>query len=326
MIAEPTSEPLRRFPAVRTTDIEQFGDVLRTVYGAVAFDIPDAEGFEARGNFVQLENIALAFSSCKVRSTVEFPEADYVRQQIALTGRASTTSGRATTEIHSLQSCITSPDRAAKLSYDTGYSQLILRIKKSALERKLALILGAKPKGRLEFESASTFDPPHARSLYHLINFVAAQIDTTANVVPPMVLRQLQQAITIGFLYANRHTFSGLLDQEEKDAPPRHVRRVEDYIETHWNEAISISVLAEITGVSARAMFKAFRLHRGYSPMAFAKKIRLKHANEMLCAPDKNTSVTSVAFACGFANLGHFANDYRELFRERPSETLARAK
>jgi len=35
--------------------------------------------------------------------------------------------------------------------------------------------------------------------------------------------------------------------------------------------------------------------------------------------------VTAVAFACGFGNLGHFARDYREVFGERPSMTLARA-
>ena len=60
--------------------------------------------------------------------------------------------------------------------------------------------------------------------------------------------------------------------------------------------------------------------------MAFAKKVRLTHANEMLKMPDAKTSVTGVAFACGFANLGHFAKDYQEMFRELPSETLGRSK
>jgi transcriptional regulator GlxA family with amidase domain len=53
--------------------------------------------------------------------------------------------------------------------------------------------------------------------------------------------------------------------------------------------------------------------------------VRLRHAREMLGAGDPEASVTSVAFVCGFGNLGHFARDYRETFGERPSETLARA-
>ena len=53
--------------------------------------------------------------------------------------------------------------------------------------------------------------------------------------------------------------------------------------------------------------------------------MKLRRAREMLSAAATETSVTAVAFVCGFGNLGHFARDYRETFGERPSETLARA-
>jgi AraC-like DNA-binding protein len=319
-------EPLQKYPVVRTSDPENFRNTLTTVYGATALCLPDRDGFEARGNFIQLQDIALGFSSCTVPATVDFPEGDFARQQVALAGMATATTGCVATEIHSHQSSITSPDQSAKINYGPGYRQLIVRVKKAALERKLTLILGAKPKGKIEFEAATDLNRPHSQSLWQLILFVARQLDSTSAKLPPMALRQLQQAITINFLYANRHTFSGLLEQEEKDAAPRHVRRVEDYIEAHWDQAITIEKLAEVTDLSARAIFKAFQQSRGYSPMAFAKKVRLTHANEMLKTPDTKTSVTGVAFACGFANLGHFARDYREMFRERPSETLGRAK
>jgi transcriptional regulator GlxA family with amidase domain len=46
----------------------------------------------------------------------------------------------------------------------------------------------------------------------------------------------------------------------------------------------------------------------------------------MLMMPDDTTSVTSVAFDCGFTNLGHFAKDYGKCFGEPPSETLNRTK
>ena len=38
------------------------------------------------------------------------------------------------------------------------------------------------------------------------------------------------------------------------------------------------------------------------------------------------TSVTEVAYSCGFSNLGHFAKDYGRHFGELPSETLNAAK
>ena len=143
--------------------------------------------------------------------------------------------------------------------------------------------------------------------------------------LPPLVLRELEQTILVSFLSANRHTFSDLLEREPKDTLPSQVRLAEEFIEAHWDQAISIENLVETTGVGARAIFRAFQQSRGYSPMAFARMVRLRHAREMLGAGDPEASVTSVAFVCGFGNLGHFARDYRETFGERPSETLARA-
>jgi transcriptional regulator GlxA family with amidase domain len=143
--------------------------------------------------------------------------------------------------------------------------------------------------------------------------------------LPPLVLRELEQTILVSFLSANRHTFSDLLEREPKDTLPSHVRLAEEFIEANWDQAISIEKLVEATGVGARAIFRTFQRSRGYSPMAFARMVRLRHAREMLATPDPETSVTSVAFVCGFGNLGHFARDYRETFGERPSETLARA-
>ena len=104
------------------------------------------------------------------------------------------------------------------------------------------------------------------------------------------------------------------------------MRRVEEFIEANWNQPVSIDAIAEITGISARAIFRAFRRSRGYSPMAFAKKVRLRHAQELLVAPDEDTTVTGIALKCGFANPGHFAREYREVFGHLPSHSLARSK
>ena len=86
----------------------------------------------------------------------------------------------------------------------------------------------------------------------------------------------------IAFLYASRHAFSHLLENQECMPAPWVVRRIEEFIEAHWQEPITIDRLAAEAGVSARAIFRAFERSRGYSPMAFAKTIRLKRAREIL--------------------------------------------
>ena len=130
----------------------------------------------------------------------------------------------------------------------------------------------------------------------------------------------------VAFLYASRHSFSHLLERRESPLAPWVVRRLEEFIEAHWQEAITIDRLAAEVGVSARAIFRAFERSRGYSPMAFAKAIRLRRARAILMSGDPGVNVTAAAFKSNFASPGRFARDYREAFGELPSETVSRAR
>jgi transcriptional regulator GlxA family with amidase domain len=104
------------------------------------------------------------------------------------------------------------------------------------------------------------------------------------------------------------------------------VRLAEEYIEANWAHAISIEELATQTNTSIRSLYAAFKKHRGYSPIRFAKTVRLRRARQMLLEGKPRTSVSQVAFKCGFGNLGHFASDFRLMFGELPSEVHARAQ
>ncbi|MGO8910002.1 MAG: AraC family transcriptional regulator [Bradyrhizobium sp.] len=322
---EHLADPLRRFPVFRTSDPEEFSNALLTRFGANRAEVRSRAGFQAQGNLVQLHGIGLVYGASSSGVSVDYPEADRFRLLTIVTGRGEATIDGKSIPIDAHQSCIVSPGQCTRLATEAGHGWFNLRINPGAFEQKLAFLLGAQPSGKLGFEVAVNRDHPQVRNLWRLIRFFSEQLDEASGQLPPQALRELEQAILVAFLYANRHTFSHLLDQEARDTVPSHVRRAEEYIEAHWDEAITIESLVEVTGVGARTIFRAFRQSRGYSPMAFARMVRLRRAGARLSAPDPETSVTEVAFACGFGNLGHFARDYREAFGERPSVTLARA-
>jgi transcriptional regulator GlxA family with amidase domain len=46
----------------------------------------------------------------------------------------------------------------------------------------------------------------------------------------------------------------------------------------------------------------------------------------MLASGDGDVSVTEVAYACGFGNLGHFAKYFRSKYGEAPSAVLSRTR
>jgi AraC-like DNA-binding protein len=318
----PTPDPLKRYPIFRTSDSEEFRNAILSRFGATGAEVKSPVGFVARGSLVQLQDIALVHGASSTGVSIDYPETERFRLMTALSGRGEARIGRETTEINANRSCIVSAGRASLVTGAGSHGWLTLRIDASAVDRKLATLLGS-PKGRVEFAAGADRDHPQVQGLWQLVRFFAEQLSSTSVQFSPLVLRELEQTITVAFLCAFQHTYTHLLNQDVKDAAPWQVRHVEEYIEAHWNEAITIEGLVDEAGISA--LYRAFGRSRGYSPMAFAKSIRLRHARQMLAAPDADPSVTGVAFACGFANLGHFAKAYQDAFGELPSATLNRA-
>jgi AraC-like DNA-binding protein len=203
---------------------------------------------------------------------------------------------------------------------------LALRIDTQELTRKLGTLLGYQPKGSLRFETAQNNHRSELQSFKRMVTFAADELDRTRAALPKPVLDEMEQSLVVGFLSCNRNEFSDLLTNPVRQIAPWQVRLVEEYVEANWNRALTLEALSAATGASTRAIFNSFKKSRGYSPMVFLKQVRLRHANEMLSTADGGASVTAVAFACCFLNVGHFARDYRAVFGELPSETLARGR
>ena len=316
------TEMMRRTPVVQTSDPAEMRHVLFNSFGANSFDFSTEETFEAGADFVQLDDVAIGYCRYKAPTIVGFSAGDFVRLQIALKGRAETTIGSKHYRIDDAFGCIIPSGQSLQASFGKHYEQLLVRIKTEALDRKLAAILGARPKQRLEFSPVLDLGGTYGQSFHQLISFFLQQL--TVATLARRTLQDLQSATLSAFLHAARHNFNARLENDDADASPGYLRRAEEYIEAHWKEGVSIEKIAAITGHSSRAIFNAFKKHRGYSPMAFEKTVRLQHANGLLKSSNPETTVTAVAFACGFSNLGHFAKDYRAMFKEHPSETIRR--
>jgi transcriptional regulator GlxA family with amidase domain len=175
----------------------------------------------------------------------------------------------------------------------------------------------------LNFHPAPDSSQPAARMMYGNFMFLVRESD---NDLPPLLLAELEQLVMVSMLHANRHNYSELLTREPIAVAPWQVRRAEEFIEANWNRPLDIEAIAAATGVSVRSLFRSFRQSRGQSPKEFVKQARLHHARRFLQRPDVATTVTDVAFACGFGDLGRFSKDYCKRFHERPSDTLRRAR
>ncbi len=114
--------------------------------------------------------------------------------------------------------------------------------------------------------------------------------------------------------------------KRENAAASRQVKRIEEWLDVHFADPVTVDDMADIAGVSVRSLQTAFRLARGCTPMQVLLQRRLAAARDALCAAEPGTTVTTVAMDCGFFHLGRFSRDYRRAFGETPSTTLSRAR
>lgn len=324
-MADPHPEPLHRFRALRTSDAEQLRELALRWLGATRIELRTSGPFEARLNAVDLETTGLAFGATSSGLVADQYPMDVVRLQIALRGRGLSCVGGQVTDIDDRQFAVIPAGVPWQMVCQGGHERMTLRFSHAALTQKLAAIIGVQPKGDHRFDQAIPADDPRARSLSRLITFLAQQLDDGTVALPRAVLHELEDAVQAAFLAASRHRYRELLDAPAPMPEFSLVKRLEEFIEASWREAITIERLAAEAGVSARSLFRAFARVRGYSPVAFAKSVRLRRAREMLLSGDPAMTVATAAAACNFVNPGHFARYYRETFGELPSTTVQRA-
>jgi len=275
--------------------------------------------------FVTLGDIGIVHGQYGSEFSVSFPDFNtFAGSPGPLKGGGAHKIGGTEVTVSKGKGVILSPG-SATLHYGPHFEHFSMTVRPAALMGKLAAILGDLHLGSLHFDPVVDGRDPHSKRLERLVQFVATEVELSWP-MPPIMQSELQQAMMTSFLLGNASNYSGLLHGEAVAAAPWQVRRAEQFIEANWDRPITIEALATATNVSTRSLFSSFKAGRGYSPMDFVKRVRLGHARQRLSKPDAETSVSAVAFECGFGNLGHFASDHRHHFGERPSETLSRGR
>jgi transcriptional regulator GlxA family with amidase domain len=101
------------------------------------------------------------------------------------------------------------------------------------------------------------------------------------------------------------------------------VARVSALVRDNLGDPVTIAELSRTVGVSERTLRTAFHDIVGLSPKQYVLGQRLRAVHDALSSANPDTTtVTDVAMAYGFFELGRFAGRYRHTFGEVPSQTL----
>lgn len=95
------------------------------------------------------------------------------------------------------------------------------------------------------------------------------------------------------------------------------VHRAQDAVIAHPDRKLSIPELARIAGMSPRNLTRVFRRATGITPHAFAQKVRLEVARNLLGDPGR--TLESISTECGFADARQLRRLFKHTFGTPPS-------
>jgi AraC family transcriptional regulator len=92
---------------------------------------------------------------------------------------------------------------------------------------------------------------------------------------------------------------------------PWKLRKVTDFMHAHLAEALRLSELAAISGLSISHFGRAFKGSSGLPPHRWHLNLRVEQARAMLA--DASASLADVASATGFADQSHFTRTFSKI-------------
>jgi len=95
------------------------------------------------------------------------------------------------------------------------------------------------------------------------------------------------------------------------------VHRVQDFLVTRPERNPSIDELGKVAGMSPRNLTRVFRRHTGVTVKAFAHKVKLQVARDLLASPE--LTVEAVASRCGFKDARQLRRLWRDTFGSNPT-------
>jgi AraC-like DNA-binding protein len=200
----------------------------------------------------------------------------------------------------------------------------VLFLPKDELRKFVAAAVGDERK-RFAFTGSSP-SPERARTWSSLVAVTVAELQST----DPIAQSPLSQSTRMTHLMMGLvSTFPNTLTEsdarrEESGIMPTAVSRAILFMEDNAQSPITVLEIADAARLSTRGLQHAFRVVLHTTPMAQLRAIRLErvHLELVVADPSRGATVGGIATAWGFAHLGRFAQQYREVYGLSPSRTL----
>ncbi len=174
-------------------------------------------------------------------------------------------------------------------------------------------------------DTCRTRPAPHLLARLRRFHFAAGRLAANAPDVltNPEASRSLEESLTQAMIWS----LAG--ERLETDRRFRNhkavMARLEDFLGAHPDRPLYLSEICVAANASERTVRACCQEHLGMGPVRYLWLRRMHLARRALSlASERAATVTSIAMANGFWELGRFSVAYRSLFGEAPLATLRR--
>ena len=167
---------------------------------------------------------------------------------------------------------------------------------------------------------------PVPRMELELVRLVSELLDPATQACQPLrqsaVCTEIRESVLLQLL----DVLNGDEDPTSTSAVGRMriVAKARELILANPDAPPSILELCHHVGASRRKLQYCFQEALGINPVAYLRMLRLNAARRALCQARAADGVQDIAGNWGFWHLGRFASEYKQLFGEKPSQTLRR--
>lgn len=309
-------------------DVDDAREVLSRLFTEIAIEPLDTRApFRVQVNGVELPRISVCYLNFE-SGAVAGPVAplDFHTLQLNPTGDVVYRTDAGSAAGDKEKGVILSAGQTVRNQHSAGNGNLALIVKDEILRDYLSLWTGNGKASSLKFNLGFNPQDPRVASFLAFANQFVQELNRPGGILEaPAAVASFEQALLTSVLFGLENNYSNRLDTVESLPDKRVVILMEEYIRSHFAAPIDITTLFRLTNMSGASIHRAFRKHRGATPMQFLRKVRMNAVRTRLLQGLPTDSVTRTAMECSFTHMGRFAGDYRRQYNEAPSTTLKRA-
>jgi AraC-like DNA-binding protein len=323
----PGRKPLSGHGLFQTRDLDEARELVGRVFCPHRLDTIGRGRFDVCHNHVPGDRISLNYLEYGAKTLIAPGQlGSFYLLQIPLAGGAAITNGSDHYYSHPKRAALLNPHRETTMIWEEGCRQILVQIKRSALQEYLAQHLGLAPDKPVAFQGGIDLETPAGARLSRLVAYLVAEAEASLGPIPlALISPHIEDAVLGGLVDTIRHT---LTDQSHPDTGPivpGSIRRAVAFILANLDQPLQLSDIARATRVSERSLQTGFQRYHATTPMKFLRQSRLQRIHDDLNKGIPGETVTEIAQRWGVTQLGRFSHDYRCHFGCPPSQTLRNA-